>query len=135
MKEHDIQTAIVQWAALHTRSEWRLSLLYAIPNGGKRNPVTARRLKDEGVKAGVPDLCLACHGTFGHALYLEVKTKHSYPKAAQREWIEKLQRAGNGVVIVRSLDEAVNAIATHLNREDLKFSEELKEEYEKLRLV
>lgn len=122
MKEHDIQSSIVRWAVLNTRSEWRLALLYAIPNGGKRSPVTARRLKDEGVKAGVPDLCLACAGTLGHALYLEVKTKKNYPTAAQKFWIEKLQRAGNGVVIVRSLDEAVNAIATHLNRNDLKFS-------------
>lgn len=122
MKEHDIQASIVRWAALHERSEWRLALLYAIPNGGKRNVVTARLLKDEGVKAGVPDLCLACAGTYGHALYLEVKTKKSYPKAAQRKWIKRLQQAGNGVVIVRSLDEAVNAIATHLNREDLRFS-------------
>ena len=122
MKEHFIQSSIVAWAALATRLDWRLSLLFAIPNGGKRHPSTAKRLKDEGVRAGVPDLCLPCCGTLGNALYLEVKTKRSYPSAAQKSFIAALKRAGNGVVVVRSLDEAIEAIATHLNREDLKIS-------------
>ena len=35
-----------------------LELLHAIPNGGKRDKVTAAKLKAEGVKAGIPDIFL-----------------------------------------------------------------------------
>ena len=44
-----------------------LKRIYAIPNGGNRNIVTAKNLKDEGVRSGVPDLCLpvARGGFFG----------------------------------------------------------------------
>jgi hypothetical protein len=35
-----------------------LSRLLAIPNGGQRDKITAANLKAEGVKAGVPDVCL-----------------------------------------------------------------------------
>ncbi|MGH9837274.1 MAG: hypothetical protein ACREEM_00645 [Blastocatellia bacterium] len=43
-----------------------LKLLYAVPNGGDRNLYVARKLKAEGVMAGVADLCLpaarrGCH--------------------------------------------------------------------------
>jgi len=31
--------------------------IFAIPNGGHRNVVVAGKLKAEGVRAGVPDLC------------------------------------------------------------------------------
>ena len=35
------------------------ALLYAVPNGGYRNAREAARFKAEGVRSGVPDLCLA----------------------------------------------------------------------------
>jgi hypothetical protein len=35
-----------------------LKLLYAVPNGRDRNIYVARKLKAEGVLAGVADLCL-----------------------------------------------------------------------------
>lgn len=51
--EHLEQVMFVQW--------WRqkrpeLGLIFAIPNGGQRNPVTAMRMKCEGVTKGVWDL-------------------------------------------------------------------------------
>ena len=38
----------------------QLALIFAIPNGGKRHIGTARKLKAEGVRSGVPDIFLAC---------------------------------------------------------------------------
>ena len=32
--------------------------MFRIPNGGSRHPAEAARLKAQGVKAGVPDLCI-----------------------------------------------------------------------------
>lgn len=60
--EHGEQAALFCWAAAmvnignDTRKD--LSKLYAIPNGGKRDARTAAMLKAEGVRVGVPDVCL-----------------------------------------------------------------------------
>src|SRR5262245_57218105 len=48
-------------------------LCFAIPNGGARDVITAGRLKAEGVKAGVPDVCCPVARWRWHSLYLEFK--------------------------------------------------------------
>ena len=50
--EHDEQAGLVTWF----RARFPRVLIMAIPNGGFRSIATARRLKAEGVVAGVPDL-------------------------------------------------------------------------------
>ena len=47
--------------------------LIAIPNGGKRNPREAGRLKAQGVKAGVSDLLLPFSSQGAHGLWIEMK--------------------------------------------------------------
>lgn len=63
-----MQVALFQWARLQECVRPALGLLHAIPNGGarpaivgkdgRRFSVSAARMKAEGVKAGVPDVCL-----------------------------------------------------------------------------
>jgi hypothetical protein len=50
--EDQEQRTIAQWLDLH-------KILWChVPNGGNRNIVTARKLKGQGVKAGVPDVLI-----------------------------------------------------------------------------
>ncbi len=56
--EHVEQVSLMRWAALTKRRRPELALLYAIPNGGDRHKAVAAKLSAEGVKSGVPDLCL-----------------------------------------------------------------------------
>ena len=56
--EHQEQAALFRWAWFAQVKHPALALLYAIPNGGHRHKAVAARMKAEGVKAGVPDLCL-----------------------------------------------------------------------------
>ena len=79
--EHGHQAAIFQWIAIEGKS-WNelLALLFAIPNGGERSQSVAASLKAEGVRPGVPDMCLpvACNrgGSIGrpyHGLWVEIK--------------------------------------------------------------
>lgn len=55
------------------RAPLELALLHHIPNGGARSKATAGRLKAEGVKAGIPDICLPVPKNGYGALYIELK--------------------------------------------------------------
>ena len=110
MTEHDIQRTFFTWAEYQSGSIPELKLLHAIPNGGHRHKATAGKLKAEGVKAGVPDVCLpVARGGF-HGCYLEFKTKKGRPTEAQLEWLEALAEQGYYTAIVRSFDEATELI-------------------------
>ena len=50
------QTTLFQWAAMMSRFYPELALMHAIPNGGSRNPIEARNLRLQGVRAGIPDI-------------------------------------------------------------------------------
>src|SRR5262245_46077094 len=71
--EHVEQVALFKWAARNQGREPLLCLLFAIPNGGKRDKVTAARLKAEGVKAGVPDICLPVARMGYYGFWIEMK--------------------------------------------------------------
>ena len=88
---------LFQWAALSCGKHPELKLMYHIPNEGKRSPTAAAKLKAQGLKTGVPDICLpVARGGF-HALYIEMKrTSGGKVSADQKRWIEKLTEAGNG---------------------------------------
>ena len=52
------QSRLFQWARMQQGRWPELRLLYHIPNGGSRHRLEAIHLKQQGVRAGVPDLCL-----------------------------------------------------------------------------
>src|SRR5258706_10318787 len=93
--EHQSQCAVISW--------WRLAhagyglpefALFAIPNGGARDPITGARLKAEGVRPGIPDLMLAVkRGTHG-GLVIEMKKLHNQTNATQKEVLAYFVRAG-----------------------------------------
>ena len=99
-------------------------LLFACPNGGARNLVTAAKLKAEGVVAGVADLLLLVpmfvkakdDGWVNtiHALCIEMKTKRGYQSQAQKEWQKKVEAAGYRYVIVRSVEQFIKEINDYL---------------------
>ena len=70
--EHRLQCACVRW--FRYQYPHHVSLLFAVPNGGRRDAVTGARLKAEGVVAGVADLLLFVPTKQHHALCIEMKT-------------------------------------------------------------
>lgn len=74
------QQCLFRWAAFQSGRFPELALLYHVPNGGSRKKAEAGRFRAEGVKAGVPDLCLpVARGGF-HGLYIELK-RRAWPPA------------------------------------------------------
>lgn len=74
-------------------------LCYAVPNGGKRDPITAARLKAEGVKAGVPDVVYPVPRHVWHSLYIELKAGKGRPSDDQLEWHTLLRQCGHAVAV------------------------------------
>jgi hypothetical protein len=75
------------------------ALFCAVPNGGYRQPGEARRLKAEGVAAGVPDLLIfdpvQHDGRRYVGVALEMKRAGGPgPRPAQRLWLEELRKRG-----------------------------------------
>lgn len=101
--EHDLQVACVAWFRAHYPND--AAMLFAVPNGGRRNAIEAKRLKDEGATAGVSDLIfLESRGGYG-ALCIETKTrrKGSGQSDKQKEWQRQAEAHGNKYVVARDL--------------------------------
>jgi rhodanese-related sulfurtransferase len=112
--EHLEQCALIRWCALNEGRFPELRWIYAIPNGGQRNIAVAAKLKKEGVKAGVPDLCLPVARGGYHALYIELKAGKNKPTASQLEWQGGLNGLGNMVVTCWGWEPASHVIERYM---------------------
>ena len=109
--EEEEQAAVVQW--LRTcRPDIHF---FAVPNGGKRHPKTARALKAAGVSPGVPDLCFPHPREIFHGLYVEMKRRvGGRVDPDQAIWIEFLKGQNYCVGVARGYDEAVQLIEAYM---------------------
>lgn len=110
------QRTLFEWASRMERRFPELQLMFHIANGGSRDYREAHNLKLQGVKPGVPDICLPVPKGIYAALYIELKRKEGGKVSdAQRGWIKALNNAGNKAVICKGFDEAREAIIEYLN--------------------
>jgi hypothetical protein len=112
--EHKIQAAFFEWVRYKSILHPELHLIYAIPNGGQRSPATAGRLKAEGVRAGVLDVCLPVPRWPYFGLYIEFKAGNGKLSPAQNEYQELLRAVGHAVAVVWSVDSAIEAVTAYL---------------------
>lgn len=111
------QSALFCWAAImvHQYGVGCLRFMFAIPNGGLRDKVTASRLKQTGVKAGVPDVMLPLPWGQFAGLFLELKKiRKGVVSDEQAAYHIELRRAGYCVVVCKGYVECVNAINAYL---------------------
>jgi len=113
--EHQEQVALMEFCESMTGVYPELRMLYAIPNGGKRSIGLAVKLKKEGVKSGVPDLCLPVPKKGYHGLYIEMKkVKDGKMTDAQKWWHEELFKQGYLSVVCYGMAAAKNVIMEYL---------------------
>lgn len=108
--EAEEQTALFQWAAYHSK----LKYMYAVPNGGSRNLIEAANLKRQGVKSGVPDICLPVAREDYHGLYIELKVGKNKISENQKEWMEYLTKAGYKTAVCYGFEEAKGLLLDYL---------------------
>jgi len=109
--EHQHQKNFVQWFRL----QYPGILLYAIPNGGKRNIGTAKKLKDTGTVPGIPDL----HAPILN-LWIEIKVvKGGYLSQDQKQILAYLEDIGDTVIIGRGFDDAKKKVEEFMKESGL----------------
>lgn len=119
MSEHEIQVAVFDVLRLNESKYPFLKWIYAVPNGGSRHPAVAGKLKAEGVKRGISDICipfpclhsfreptgLCCRGA-----YIEMKAGKNKPTPEQKEFLEFVQKAGYKADVCYSAKDALDVI-------------------------
>lgn len=108
------QICLFRWAEYSSGAMPELKLLYHIPNGGKRDIATAKKLKAEGVKAGVPDICLPVARGKYHGLYIELKVGKNKTTENQDMWLEALNKNGYYTDVCYGWEEASKVITNYL---------------------
>lgn len=128
--ENDEQAALFTWAEHAQCTMPELELLYAIPNGGKRDSREAGCMRRQGTKPGVPDLDLPMprprsnvQGSFYCGLRIEMKRTivkgEDRPRTSldQAKWLTRLQRAGHCCCLCFGSGQAIESITAYLRSE------------------
>ena len=84
-------------------------LAFHVPNGEKRDPRTADRLKAMGVRPGVSDFVVIVGGC---THFIELKTAKGSLSAEQRIFLADADTAGCMTHVVRSIDELSDVLNT-----------------------
>ena len=108
MSEHDETAAVVEYCDLKGYT------VYHIPNEAKRSPQAAARLKAEGMRPGIPDLCLPMARGRYHSLYIEVKAPGGKPTEEQVAWIHRLRANGMCAYCCEGVGNAVALIDAYM---------------------
>jgi hypothetical protein len=121
--EHDMQVALFEWARGTKKRPGmciqypELELMYAIPNARKTTVSGLIYMSKEGLRAGVPDICLPVpRGGYG-ALYIELKMPGNKPRPNQKWWLDALQEAGNKALCTDDIRVAQDCIIRYIKGE------------------
>ena len=73
-----------------------------------------KKLKEEGLQPGVPDLLLAVGNSIYNGMFIEIKTKTDKLRKKQVDMIRALEQQNYKCVVVRSVDEFIEIIDEYL---------------------
>lgn len=110
--ESKIQKTVVQYLRLELRHIG--GIVYAVPNGDKRDEIVAARLKQEGVLAGVADLHILLPG--GKIVFVEMKTKKGVQSQNQKIFQSTVEELGFEYLIWRSIDDAISWVKSNFRK-------------------
>ncbi|MCP4597776.1 VRR-NUC domain-containing protein [Neptuniibacter sp.] len=116
-REGNEQAAFFNW--LRVRHPDVFDMAYHVPNGGSRKGGAREgaRLKAQGVKAGVPDVCIAVARGGYLGLYIELKATpphNSGVQKTQKEWLSRLNAQGYRAVLCKGFDAIRDEVDQYL---------------------
>ena len=115
-QEQDEQKALFQWAKHYTVRDWMYDIhkgAYLAGDKQKRIRQMAR-LKSQGLKPGVYDICLpVARGGF-HGLYIEMKAGKNKMTEKQTEFGDEVRKNGYATQTCYGSEEAIDVITRYL---------------------
>ena len=112
--ESKLQKTCIVWFRLQYPGLEKL--LFAVPNGSKRDRITAAILKSEGVVSGVADLILLIPKKGYASLCIEMKAGKNKQSDNQIAWQQTAEAAGNRYVVCRSFEEFKREVDFYLRK-------------------
>lgn len=110
--ESNLQKNCVRW--FRAQFPKYAPLLFAVPNGAKRDRITASILKAEGVVAGVSDLILLVQTESHPFLCIEMKYGTNKQTELQIKWQKDVESQGGKYVVCRELEQFMDVINDYL---------------------
>ena len=89
-------------------------LMFAVPNGGKRDEATGAKMKYEGALAGVSDIILLVPKKGYASLCIEMKKPGGKQSEKQKEWQRQVEKYRNKYVVCHSLEEFMDEVNGYL---------------------
>lgn len=115
--EHAEQVDLINWWRVVGPAMYGIDadLLFAVPNGGLRHIGTARKLRAEGVVAGVADLFLAVPAGPYHGMFIEMKRQRFGRQSdAQKDFSSKVFAMGYVYFLAHGAVDAEKNIEAYL---------------------
>jgi VRR-NUC domain len=103
ISEHQLQVQVLDY--IEQEKATPDIYVIAIPNGGRRSISVAKKLKREGLRAGVADLEILMPQ--GRVAWLELKTKNGRQSPEQKIFAGRCERLGHPYAVAKTFDEAV----------------------------
>lgn len=112
-REHQEATAFMDMVRLHEHAHPDLRWLFAVPNGGYRNPITAKKMRAEGCRPGVYDYCWPLRTQRYPGLFLELKRLTGKPSPEQVEFGAWAAAQGYRVAVCKGWIEAWGCVCEY----------------------
>mgnify|MGYP003598007570 CR=1 FL=1 len=101
MSEDQLQQQIIIWF----KNEYQMhgkGLIFSVPNGGTRNMLEAKKLKQTGAMAGVSDLIVLLPSK---CFFVELKIEKGIQSEVQKTFEERVNNLSFDYFIIRSLED------------------------------
>jgi len=113
-EEHETQVAFFNFIKMFEDSHKELKYIFAVPNGGKRTEFVAKKMKAEGTKRGVPDICVPIPKNNYCGLWIEFKSSTGRQSEEQKDFQKFLEINGYAYKICRTSAEGIEELQKYL---------------------
>ena len=117
VSEETEQIHLMIWCRFMQTKFPELETIYHIVNEGKRTISTGDKLKEMGLRKGMPDLHLPVSRCACPSLYIEMKKIGGKPTAEQIDCLELLERYGNAVAICEGAEQAEKVLTAYCSND------------------